>query len=114
MRLAIVGSRDFTNYNVLYHALCELIDERVDLIISGGARGTDSLAEVFAKEWDIPTKIFIPEWGRFGRAAGMIRNKYIVEEADYVVAFWNGFSKGTADSINYAKTLGTRHTVVLI
>lgn len=106
MKLAIVGSREFTDYQFLEDSILEWAIEPIELIISGGARGADSLAEQFAAKWNIPTQIFIPDWDRFGRAAGMIRNKDIIENADCVIAFWNGTSKGTANSIQYAKTLG--------
>ena len=77
----------------------------VDLIISGGAKGADKLAELLANEYQIPLKIFIPDWKTHGYQAGFIRNTYIVEESDKVIAFWDGKSKGTLDSINKAKRM---------
>lgn len=77
--------------------------DKVISVVSGGAPGADSLAERFAKEEGKQLLIFHPQWSRYGRHAGMIRNTQIVDKADVVFAFWNGFSKGTRDSIEKAK-----------
>lgn len=126
MKLAIVGSRyseksssnpyhtKLEFYNSVYYGVTELILEPIELIISGGAVGIDRAAEEFAEEFKIPTLIIKPDWDRFGRAAGMIRNKDIVAAADHVIAFWNGVSKGTANSIEHAKRLNKGLDIVLI
>lgn len=116
MKVAIVGSRGFTDYNLL----CEVmpgLDVSVSQIISGGARGADSLAEKYATDNDIPVLVFPADWD-LGKNAGFVRNQLIVDACDVLVAFWDGKSKGTLDSIskgrrknknviviNYTKTL---------
>ena len=76
MKLAVIGSRDFTNYQELKDALDKVATHvKIDLIISGRARGTDMLAERYAAEKEIPTLIFPPDWGKHGRSAGIIRNR---------------------------------------
>jgi len=75
----------------------------IDAIVSGGAYGADALAERFAREKGIPTIIFKPDWDKYGKSAGFKRNILIVNEADVVVAFWDGFSKGTKNSIELAE-----------
>jgi hypothetical protein len=75
-------------------------------IVSGGAIGADSLAEDWGKQHDIPTLIFKPDWIKYGRSAGIIRNKDIIANADIVLAFWDGVSRGTKNSIDTAKSLG--------
>ena len=80
----------------------------ISLIISGGADGADSLAERYAKEQSIPTKIFLPDWKKYCKSAGMIRNTDIINEADVVVAFWDKSSNGTKDSIDKANKLGKK------
>jgi hypothetical protein len=104
MKLAVVGSRGFNDYEILKSKL-DLISEKilVSLIISGGAIGADSLAEKWAKEKNIPTQIFLPDWKKYGKRAGYLRNIEIVKNADIVIAFWNGESKGTKLSIDLAK-----------
>ena len=108
MKVAIVGSRTFNDYTLL-NSILDKID--INLIISGGARGADKLAERYALEKKIETKILYPEWNKFGKGAGIIRNKEIVQEANHVIAFWDGESKGTLSSINFAKEFGKNLTI---
>lgn len=111
MKVAVVGSRSFEDYALLKKTLDELYPN-ITLIVSGGARGADSLSEQYAKEEGIRTLIFKPDWEKHGRAAGFIRNRDIVENADMVIAFHDGQSKGTANSIEIAKRLGKKLLVV--
>ena len=104
MNIVIVGSRSFSNYSFMKKCILNIIDVNIiDYIISGGAKGADSLAEVFAKDYNIRTMIFKPNWKKYGRAAGVIRNTDIINNADIVIAFPIGDSKGTYNSINKAK-----------
>jgi hypothetical protein len=103
MKLAIVGSRTFDDYEMAKAALKDLV---ITEIVSGGAKGADALAERYAKENNIPVKIFKPDWAKYGRGAGPVRNKLIVEYADKVIAFWDGASKGTKSSIDFATAKG--------
>lgn len=56
-------------------------------IVSGGAKGTDSLAEIYAEKYQLPLVVFKPDWQEYGRGAGIVRNREIIEAADIVVAF---------------------------
>lgn len=108
MRLAIVGSRTFENYDLLAFWVYLLTSMRLTpeytiSIISGGAKGADSLGEKYADHHSIPKEIFKPEWNKYGKAAGFLRNQTIVDNCDIVLAFWDGKSRGTADTINKAK-----------
>jgi hypothetical protein len=76
------------------------------IIISGGARGVDTVATMTACFRNLKFEIFYPDWKRYGKSAGFIRNEQIVKAADKVVAFWDGKSKGTAHSIKLAKQYG--------
>ena len=100
MNIAVVGSRDFTDYNLLSDTLNE---EDITLIISGGASGADSLAEEYAHEHKIPLEVHRPDWDHYGKRAGYVRNKEIVSRSDKVIAFWDGKSQGTKHSIEIAK-----------
>lgn len=111
MKVAVVGSRNFTDYNLVKETLDEIKD--ISLIVSGGARGADSLGERYAAEKGIPIKIFLPAWDVYGRSAGYRRNVQIVEAADIVIAFWDGLSRGTRHSINLAREKGKELLVVL-
>lgn len=102
MKVAIIGSR---NLDV---DIEKYIPENTTMIISGGAKGIDSLAETYANEHNIPTIIFEPDYSKYGRKAPIVRNQLIAKEADIVVAIWDGKSKGTAYTINYAQKIGKR------
>jgi len=107
MKLAIIGGRDFDDYDLLRDTICAhfypfSIGESFG-IISGGAKGADKLGEMFADLYSKPKKIFPAEWNKYGKSAGFIRNQHIVDACDMVLAFWDGKSKGTQDTINKAK-----------
>lgn len=92
----------------------KFITELPECIISGGARGVDSLAAAFARENNIPLVEFLPKYDRFGRSAPLKRNIEIVEACDKVLAFWNGTSRGTLYTINAAKRMGKPVEIVHI
>lgn len=102
MRIAIVGGRDFFDYDLLVESIKF---NPGDVIISGGAKGADSLARRFAYDNYLTIIEHHPEWDKYGKRAGFIRNELIIKDADKVFAFWDGESKGTANSISIAKKL---------
>lgn len=110
MKIAVVGSRTFSDRQNLYDVLSQY--QKIDLIISGGANGADKIAEAYAKDKGIKTKIFLPDWAKYGNSAGIIRNKLIVESCDLLIAFWDGESKGTRFSIDYAKKINKDWRVI--
>jgi ribA/ribD-fused uncharacterized protein len=103
-KLAIIGSRNFVDYQTLCEEIAKL--PKPSAIVSGGARGADSLGKKYADEHGIPTEIFPAIWhpqgedGPMDKGAGMKRNTDIIKAADAVLAFWDGDSTGTIDSIN--------------
>jgi len=103
IKLAVVGSRSFNDYEFLKKILqfhpCKKI-------ISGGARGADTLADRYATENNITMQEFLPNWNVYGKSAGFLRNKQIVESCDELVAFFDGESPGTKYSITLAKDAG--------
>ena len=105
MRLAIVGGRDFTDTIKFLEVMCGHFGwmEAGDSLVSGGANGADTLGGYYAKKFNIPIKIFKPEWDKYGKSAGFLRNQTIVDNCDIVLAFWDGVSKGTQDTIEKAK-----------
>lgn len=107
MKVAVVGSRGFEDKALLFQTLDNLRDhynafDQFDLIISGGVAGVDKLAEQYAKERHIKTKIFLPDYAKHLRVAPIRRNAQIVEAADLIVAFWDGKSKGTGNTMKTA------------
>jgi hypothetical protein len=107
MNIAIVGGRDFSDYTLLKESILSYISIYgvLDNIVSGGAKGADTLAAQFATEIGIPLLVFKPDYQKYGRGATLVRNTQIIENADVVFAFWDGQSKGTKDSITKAKKL---------
>lgn len=112
MNIAIVGSRDLTKYDWFIEKVEETIKKwgidytDVNSVVSGGARGTDTLAEKFAKEKGIPLKVFKPDWrpnGVYDRGAGIKRNTDIINSSDRVIAFPSKKGRGTQDSIRKAQ-----------
>ena len=73
------------------------------IIISGGAKGVDQAAEDEARKLGMEVISVPPEWDKYGRRAGLVRNDMIVAIADCVVAFWDGVSRGTKYTIDSAK-----------
>jgi len=117
MNVAIIGSRDFYDYELLKSKITTILAMKkfeITKIISGGARGADKLGERFAREHNISTEIIIPDWNKLGKKAGILRNTEIIQKSDIVFAFWDGKSPGTADGINKAKILNKQLFLTMI
>ena len=112
MNIAIVGSRDFTDLNMVKRFVESL--PQGTTVISGGARGVDTAAEHTARSMGFPVRIHSAHWEEFGKRAGFLRNQDIVAEADLIVAFWDGTSKGTAHTIKLAESSGKPCMIVTI
>jgi len=113
MRLAIVGSRRFNNYDSFEKTIFKNYKiENITEIISGGAEGADTLAEAFAIKYSIPMSIFTPEWDLYGEYAVYMRNILIIDSADEVLAFWDGLSKGTKHLIELAN-VATKKLIIV-
>jgi hypothetical protein len=109
MKVAIVGSREYPNLSKVRQYIQSLPIDTV--IVSGGARGVDKCAEKVAQGIGLQTEIYPADWHKYGKAAGMKRNQQIVEASDRIVAFWDGESRGTKNTIDTAKKLGKGVTV---
>lgn len=109
MIIAIIGSRTITNLN-----LEKYLPDNITEIVSGGAKGVDTLAKEYAKKHKIQYKEFLPEYNRYGRVAPLKRNDIIVDYSDTVFAFWDGKSKGTEYVINLCKKRNKDVKVILI
>ena len=107
MNLAIIGSRTFNDYELLKQELKPFLDDneiKDNLkIVSGGAKGADTLGERWAKENNIEILIYLADWNKYGKKAGFMRNYDIIKNCEAVIAFWDGISKGTAHSLKLAK-----------
>lgn len=129
MNIAIVGSRTFNDYKKVKEEFFNIpevkestvqsVDSRehsgeLITIVSGGAVGADKLGERLADEYGYRKIIHYPDWKQYGKSAGFVRNKLIVQDADIVVAFWKNGSKGTKHTIDIAKNQGKRVYVYLV
>lgn len=113
MKLAVIGSRSFNDYEKLKREINNLdFSNNINEIVSGGARGADSLAEKYAHEYRIKLQVFKPDWN-IGKHAGFLRNSQIIEYADAVIAFWDGTSRGTLDSIKKTEKMGKPVVTIL-
>jgi hypothetical protein len=115
MRIIIAGSRDFNDQKTVDEAVDKFINQlpcsKIQ-IISGGARGADRLGENYARARHYELKIFPARWDRYGKRAGYIRNEEMAENADALIAFWDGKSPGTKHMIDIARDKGLNVTVI--
>jgi hypothetical protein len=109
MKVAVIGSRNFNDYEEVKQVLSNI---KITLLVSGGAKGADTLGQKYAEEHNIETKIFLPDWEKYGKKAGFLRNSDIINESELVVAFWDGLSKGTLDSIKKAEKKGKNILII--
>jgi hypothetical protein len=110
MKIGIIGSRDYKNTSKIVNIVRRIHERYPDsILISGGARGPDSIAieEGLRIGMEKPI-VFKPDWDKYGKKAGMLRNSLIVKESDYIVAFYDGISRGTQDSIRKAIQAGKK------
>ena len=109
MKLLIAGSRSITDFD-----LSPYISKEVDEIISGGANGIDALAEKYADERRISKHIIRPQYHLYKKAAPIKRNAEMIKIADKILVIWDGKSKGTLSTINYAKKIKKEINIVQI
>jgi hypothetical protein len=103
-KVIIAGGREFKDYELLKSKLDKILQNKTDIqIVSGKARGADSLGETYAKERGYDIEEFPADWKKYGKPAGYIRNKQMAEYADACVCFWDGVSSGTGHMIGLAK-----------
>ncbi len=116
LRLAVVGSRhctDLPTVDAYVQPLHEQLGDRLSLV-SGAAKGVDTLARDIAQQRGIPLTEFPANWAQYGRAAGPIRNKQLVQASDAVLAFSAPTSTGTRNTITLAEKQGLPVHVVLL
>jgi predicted Rossmann-fold nucleotide-binding protein len=122
MKVIICGGRDFNNYDQVKKAVINSGFEITE-VVSGGAKGADSLGERWAKENNVPVKLFPADWNnikakgaiikvnqwhkKFNSRAGLDRNELMALYADALIAMDGG--SGTADMIKRA----TKHELAV-
>ena len=116
IKLIIAGGRDFNDYDLLEetctYMLSALINAYEVEIVSGGAKGADSLAQRFARSNRLKLTVMNADWDKHGKSAGYKRNQEMANYATHVIAFWDGKSRGTANMIQVATKLGLKLCVI--
>lgn len=100
MKVAVIGSRNIKEVDLELY-----LPEETTEIISGGAKGVDTIAREFALKNNIKFKEFLPDYKKYGRYAPLKRNISIIGASDIVIAFWDGESKGTEFVIKECKKM---------
>lgn len=114
MIVLVAGSRNYYDYAEFSEIMNYTLNKYgISEIVSGDARGADTLAERWAKENSIPIKIFKANWNMYGKSAGFIRNadmhNYLSQFKDRIcICFWDGQSRGTAHNFKLCKNNNTR------
>jgi len=104
MRLAVIGSKEFTDYSQLKSVLDSITG--ISVIVSGGAPGTDTLARKYAHQHNIKFLEFPSDFKKYRNEAKHIRDKQIVGHCDKVIAFWDEKCEGTKYTMDYAAQQG--------
>ncbi len=103
-KVIIAGSRGFSNYKFLREQCNKYLREKRKtcniIIVSGHARGADTLGEKYAQDEGFDLEIYPAQWKKLGKQAGYRRNEQMAEMADALIAFWDGESKGTKHMID--------------
>ena len=105
LKVIIAGSRNFNDYEML-EQLVDMYLQRYSAdqieIVSGGARGADSLGERYARSRGIALKVMPADWNRYGKSAGYRRNESMAQYATHCIVFWDGASRGSQHMIDLA------------
>lgn len=112
----VAGSRDFNDYTLLddtLHKFLKGFEAKEVTIISGTARGADTLGERFAYKYGCNLVRLPADWNQYGKSAGYRRNADMANIANACVVFWDGKSKGTKHMIDIAERKGLRLEVVI-
>ncbi len=110
MKLAIIGSRSLVDFPI-----DKYIPEGATEIVSGGAKGIDTLARDYAKRNGLKFTEFLPRYDLYpGKVAPLKRNEEIAIYADAAVAFWDGESRGTVYTVNLFQKLDKKVRLVTV
>lgn len=113
MRVLVCGSRKYTDKTYFTRILQEWVEKYPHItILTGMANGPDLWAHEFAKTHNLGIEEYPAQWDTEGRRAGFLRNERMIKtRPDWVIAFWDGVSRGTEHTINLAKTHRIAHIV---
>lgn len=117
MKVAVIGSRNINDVSLIHEKLDQIHSlNNISVIVSGGAKGVDSIAEKWAVNNKIHSEIYKPDYITYSKTpkiAPLQRNKTIVDNSDIVIAFWDGKSKGSKFTIDYANKQNKQVEIIL-
>ena len=109
VNIIVAGGRDFDDYDLLKsvidHMTSKLYQTHDIVIVSGDARGADTLGKRYAHEHyniGIGLKVMKADWDKYGKSAGYLRNQEMADYSTHLIAFWDGKSRGTKHMIDIA------------
>jgi len=121
MKVIVAGGRDITDKDLVFRLINKTIQrwntegiEPITEIVSGTARGVDTLGEVFAEENNIPIKRFPADWENNGKAAGPIRNRQMADYADRAIIIMHEDSRGSKNMFETMKKLNKHGCVYIV
>jgi hypothetical protein len=114
-RIAVVGCRDPIPTSVARQVISFVTHLPVGTtVVTGDASGVDMLARWSTRRaGGLHLIEHVADWAKHGKRAGPLRNAQIVASCDRMVAFWDGESRGTADSIRQCRAAGKKVDVRL-
>jgi len=122
VKLIVAGTRTFNDYNSMSNKIMELLIELSEkgyniqndnvTIISGMASGADMLGVQFSLDFNLKLKQYPANWSKYGKPAGMIRNKQMAKVGNVLIVFWDGISTGTKSMISIAKKEGLEVKII--
>lgn len=113
MKVIVCGDRNWRDADLICDRLSKLPKDTI--VIQGGANGADFWGKYIAERLGLEVKSFLPNWGQYGKAAGPIRNRRMLQEKpDLVLAFHDSLkdSKGTKDMVNAARKAGVTVEII--
>jgi hypothetical protein len=107
-KVIVAGGRDFNDEQRFEQVICDYAEKTDAMvsIITGMARGADRLAYEFARRNKVQWYEFHADWDKYGKRAGYVRNGEMAKEADALIAFWDGESRGTRNMIELMRNMG--------
>jgi SLOG family YspA-like protein len=105
MRVIIAGTRSICDETMVRKAI-ETSGFLISEMVSGGSKGVDESVERIAEKDGIPFKRFLPDWNKYGKKAGPVRNREMAAYADALIAVWDGKSRGTRHMIETIRKAG--------
>jgi len=104
--LLICGSRSIELDKELLDDIINKHDLKdITEVISGGARGPDHTAIIWARSKGIKCTVMKADWNKYGKKAGILRNREMAEMCDVCLSVWDGSSVGTASTMSFVEEL---------